>query len=201
MARPHDIGAATIGASRRVATHGSLGVRTWLAVFVAQGLWGLVTILAVIGVVTVSYDTSQVADSGGIIDWLVDGADDLAGTSTTVLKAVLAALATVGAFVLIGSLVVPLLIRIFVRVVCGARVSYGWAMVANLASSVFLVALTLLLWFVPGGQPIAAFACWLGSSLLTAMLVQLRLRPVDRGMAAAATDLSATTTNHEVEAQ
>lgn len=200
MARHHDIGAATVGASRRVASHGGLGLRTWLAVFVAQGLWGLVTILAVVAVVAVSYDGSEVASSGGIIDWLVDGADDLAGTSTTLLKAVLAVLATIGTLLLLGSLVVPMLIRIFVRVVCGARVSYGWAMVANLASSVFLVALTLLLWFVPGGQPVAAFACWLGSSLLTAMLVQLRLEPTDRIAADTAPPRSAPITDHEVPA-
>jgi hypothetical protein len=173
-----DITPAREAVHRRLAAQGGMGMRVWLAVFVAQGLWGLVMLLAMVAAAAAALDTTQAVGSGDIIGWLVAGMDGLAGSSATVLRATFYVLAAAGLLLLVGALVVPALIRIFVRVVCDARVGYGWALVANLASSVLLVALTLLLWFIPGAQPIAAFICWIGSSLLTALLVQLRMRPL-----------------------
>ncbi len=146
-----------------------------LACFVAQGAWWLMTVLAVAATLAFIVDDAA-TESRSLVDVLLDGSFDVGGVSGSVLQWVLVVTVVGGLLLLAGTFVVPILLRIFVRVICGARISYAWALIANLASWILLIALTALLWAIPGTQPLAIFVTWIGSSLVTAMLLYPHMR-------------------------
>jgi hypothetical protein len=148
--------------------------RVLLACFVAQGAWFLLTLFALAATLFAVVGGGE--PERDFVDLLIDGSQDVAGVSTTVLGYLIALVSVLGLLLVSGAFIVPMLIRIFLRIICGASVSYAWALVANLASWIVMVALSILLWVLPGGQPFAAFFVWIGSSVMTALLVQPRLR-------------------------
>jgi hypothetical protein len=151
--------------------------RLMLACFVAQGAWWLVMGIVVAGsLVLIVGDAAE--QSRGIVDVLLDGSLEFAGVPGSLVQYVLVVALVGGLLLMAGTFVVPILLRVFVRIVCGARVSYGWALVANFASWILLVALTLLLWVLPGAQPFAIFITWIGSSVVSALLLRPHLRTV-----------------------
>lgn len=152
-------------------------MRVLLACFVAQGAWWLLTLTVIAGalVAAAGSDVQELS----LTDLLVDGTSSVAGASSAVVSYVLVLLATLGVLLIAGTFVVPMLLRIFVRIICSAQVGYAWALVANLASWIILVAVSMLLWLIPGAQPIAAFVMWFGSSVMTAALLYPRVRLIE----------------------
>ena len=156
--------------------HRSLPVRLLLACFVAQGAWWLVMLLALAASLMLAVDDVS-SESQNVVDMLLQGSLDLGGIKGSLLQFVLVATVVGGLVLMAGIFVVPVLLRIFIRIICGGlRASYAWALVANLASWISLVAISLLLWVIPGAQPVAAFVMWIGSSILSAMLLYPHLR-------------------------
>lgn len=153
----------------------SMPLRVLLACFVAQGAWWFVTAIVVAATLVYVIDDAS-TETQGLLDVLLDRSLDVGGVPATLLQYVLI-VAVIGGLVGLGGIfIVPMLLRIFVRLICGARVSYGWALVANLASWILLVALVGLLWLIPGAQPIALFLTWLGSSVVSAVILHPNLR-------------------------
>lgn len=149
----------------------TLPLRLLLACFVAQGAWWLITMLVVAASLVVVVDDAT-DESRSLVDLLLDGTLDIGGVPASLLEYVLVVVLVGGLLLLAGVFVVPMLLRIFIRIICGgARASYGWALVANLASWILLVALAGLLWLLPGAQPIAVFVTWLGSSVISALVL------------------------------
>lgn len=154
----------------------SLPVRLLLACFVAQGAWWLITLVVLAASLALVVDDAS-EESRSFVDLLLDGTLDVGGIPGSLLEYVLIATVVGGLLLLAGVFVVPILLRIFIRIICGgARTSYGWALVANLASWIALVAITLLFWLLPGAQPIAVFVTWVGSSVLSAVLLYPHVR-------------------------
>jgi hypothetical protein len=168
----------------------SLPVRLVLACFVAQGVWWLISSIVVAAILMVM--VGDVADgSQSFFDLLVDGTLEFGGVPASVLRYVLVVVVAGGLLLLAGVFVVPILLRMFILIICGgAGASYGWALVANLASWILLVAITLLFWLLPGAQPIAVFVTWAGSSVVSALLlyphVHQRVAKASRAEAATA---------------
>jgi hypothetical protein len=147
--------------------------------------------------------------SRSLVDRLLDGSFAVGGVPASLLEYALVIALVGGLLLLAGVFVVPMLLRIFIRIICGgARASYGWALVANLASWILLVALAGLLWLLPGAQPIAIFVTWLGSSFISALVLypHVHARAVAAAMEASATppapttDVSTDTTDTERKA-
>jgi hypothetical protein len=151
-------------------------LRVLLACFVAQGAWWFLTgIIVAAALISVIDEAST--ETRSIVDVLVNRSVDVGGVPGTLVQYVLV-VAVIGGLVGLGGVfVVPMLLRIFVRIICGgARVAYGWALVANLASWILLVAVLGLLWLIPGAQPIALFLTWIGSSVVSALVLYPNVR-------------------------
>lgn len=162
---------------KRLGEHSKSYGGVFWACFLAQGAYALLTALATAMGLVVAM--TMLSDPGGKsltqTAWEFISGDGLTGAFP--LRYLLMGLVAIGALGLVGSFVVPMFIRLAVRVICNARVGYAWAMFANLTSWIVVTAMSTLLWLIPGAQPLVAFGVWLGSSALCAALIRGKLQP------------------------